>query len=387
MHTKGWLLMKVIEVETSTGFKMLEPGFKISFLSQARVNPNMPNNDLMDFGHGFYYPIETVLIGKNSSGKTTSLEFLSIIFELLDFGRIKNTHFDDSSEFSIRVVFYSAGLLFRYIGTFKKDNTKSDSFMVIQSESLERSSFKNSYRKDLSNASYFKISEFKPHIDFDTSSVRRYAQSFGGNFYLISSEDHTEDFSTFYSFLTEPIFESLVRLFDDSVEYIKPATGNESIKNGYRFKRVGSSKESTVDSETLIKLLSKGTIKGINLYSLAIITFIQGGHLLVDEIESSFNKNLVENLFLMFNDRTINKSGGTIIYTTHYSELLNFCERCDNINVLHRNGSSISIKNLREDYYVRSDVLKGTQFDNNTFDTLINYDRLMDLKKAIRNRK
>ena len=103
--------------------------------------------------------------------------------------------------------------------------------------------------------------------------------------------------------------------------------------------------------------------------------------------EKSFNRNLIENLFIMFEDKTINTANSSIIYTTHYSELLDKNNRCDNINVLHRSGSEITLKNMRSDYKYRTDMLKSGQFNQNAFDTLINYDRLMDLKDAIRQGK
>ena len=39
---------------------------------------------------------------------------------------------------------------------------------------------------------------------------------------------------------------------------------------------------------------------------------------------------------------------------------------------------------MRADYKYRTDMLKSGQFNQNVFDTLINYERLMDLKEAIR---
>lgn len=177
---------------------------------------------------------------------------------------------------------------------------------------------------------------------------------------------------------------SLVRLFDDSVEVLAPVEKQPGPVNSFSFKRVGDGDPVLVDAITLTKLLSKGTVRGIILYALAIITFRVGGHLLVDEIEASFNRNLIENLLIMYDDQSINKKGGSIIYSTHYSELLDIHSRCDNVNVLHREGTKITLKNMSLDYDVRTEMLKSAQFNQNTFDTLLNYNRLMDLKEAIR---
>ena len=86
----------------------------------------------------------------------------------------------------------------------------------------------------------------------------------------------------------------------------------------------------------------------------------------------------------MYKDKTINKYNASIIYSTHYSELLDTNNRCDNVNVLHREGTTITLKNMCTDYEFRTDMLKSGSFNQNAFDTLINYNRLMELKETLR---
>ena len=49
------------------------------------------------------------------------------------------------------------------------------------------------------------------------------------------------------------------------------------------------------------------------------------------------------------------------------------------------NEEFITNCNLYEDYDERTDLSKSNQFNNNTFKILINYERLMDLKKELIN--
>ena len=72
-----------------------------------------------------------------------------------------------------------------------------------------------------------------------------------------------------------------------------------------------------------------------------------------------------------------------MIYSTHYSEILDESDRCDNINVLHRSKDVINVKNMSTSYEVRTDLSKSNQFEQNAFDNLINYDRLMDLRRVL----
>ena len=365
---------------------MLQKEFEINFLTKTRIDKDSQNDDLIVLEPGFYYPIETIFIGKNSSGKSTVLELIMIALELLNDGRINKSHFEYGESFDVEVIFFVSGIIYKYNGSFKNDSLNNKAFLTIVDEALTKTTIKESYKKDLSNASFFKAPDFKSNNDGDTSMIYRFSDDGSFNYSLESISDHPSNFKIFYKYLGEKVFNALLHLFDDSVDFIKPIEDDANLKDVYSIKRVNN-ESVNVDVRTLKKVLSKGTIRGINLYALSIITFISGGHLIVDEIESSFNRNLIENLLLMFNDNTINKKGGTIIYSTHYSELLDIGSRCDNVNVLHREGTSISLKNMHEHYDLRVEMLKSSQFNQNTFDTLINYDRLMDLKDAIRQKE
>ena len=376
--------MKLLKIKVPSGFKMLAKDFEINFMTKTRINKDASNNDLIELEDDFYYPIETVFIGKNSSGKTTSLTLIRIALAFLGAGRIKKEFTFDGETFDIEIVFYANGIIYKYTGSFTDKTTNPGEFLTIKDESLEKTTMKDSYKKDLSNAAFFKEHTFAPNIGADTSSVTKYALSSGelnGTVDFIGY--NAEWYATYYEVLGKETFDALLHLFDDSVESIVPFKENGKI-NGYLFKRVGNNKPLTVPVGYLQAYLSAGTLRGINLYGLAIIAFKRGGTLIVDEIEKSFNRNLIENLILMFNDKSINKKDACIIYSTHYSELLDTNSRCDNINVLHRLGNQITLKNVHTDYDCRTDMLKSGHFNQNVFDTLINYDRLMELKETLR---
>ncbi len=378
--------MKLLKLKTTSGFRMLEKNFEINFLTKTRVDKDVENVDLISLDSEFYYPIETVFIGKNSSGKTTVLDLIMAVFEILNSGRLKKDYFEYNDPFSIDVLFYVKPYIYRYVASFLNDGLADKPFMKIVEESLTRTTYKESYRKDLSNAAFFKIDSFAPNIGGDTSIVNKYANDGGFNFSADILNDNTVYFGLFYDFLGEKIFLDLLHLFDDSVEYIKPIKEENNSFSSYLFKRYSSIEPTRVDPLTLKKYLSAGTVRGINLYAISIIVFFNGGHIIVDEIERSFNRNLIENLLLMFNDKSINKKDGSIIYSTHYSELLDAGSRCDNVNVLHRFDDIISIKNMHTDYNVRTDMTKSAQFNQNTFDTMVNYNHLIQLKDSLRNR-
>lgn len=376
--------MKLLRIKTNSGYRMLEKGFEIDFLTKTRVDKDMPNEDLIELEEGLYYPLETVFIGKNSSGKTTTLSLITLAVELITSGRIYSSFLIDQDRLDIDILFYSDGYIYNYSGKFKKDIFINTHFLIIENESLLKTTYKKSYKKDLSNIFFPKENVFEPNVGSDTSCLTNLRlrdssvltdliSKNAGNFATI-----IEALKTNYN---PEIFNTLVRLFDDSIEKIDVAK-KEDNNVSFKFKRVNQ-KEMNVEYHYIISRLSSGTFRGVIIFAASLIAFKYGGHILIDEIEKSFNKNLVQNLLALFNDKDINKAGASLIYTTHYSELLDESDRCDNINVLHRVEDVISISNMCTKYEVRTDISKSNQFDQNAFDNFLNYDQLMALRRLL----
>ena len=87
-----------------------------------------------------------------------------------------------------------------------------------------------------------------------------------------------------------------------------------------------------------------------------------GGYLLVDEIENHFNKEIVTTIIRFFMDSRLNKNGGTLIFTTHYSELLDEYDRNDGIHIV-RNRNGITVENLSS-ILKRNDIKKSDAYQS-----------------------
>lgn len=146
--------MKLLKLTIPSGYKMLEKGFSINFLTKTRINKALTSNDLMQLEKGLYYPLETIFIGKNSSGKTTVLFLIHLILEFLKTGRIPSSYLCEQDRFELNVIFYSGGFIYLFEGSFVKSNLLNhNEFMLIEKESLKRTTYKKTYMKDLSNIS------------------------------------------------------------------------------------------------------------------------------------------------------------------------------------------------------------------------------------------
>ena len=132
----------------------------------------------------------------------------------------------------------------------------------------------------------------------------------------------------------------------------------------------------------LEQYLSSGTINGIITFSLVKEVLQSGGYLLVDEIENHFNKEIVTTLVRFFMDSRLNKKGGTLIFTTHYPELLDEYDRNDGIYIV-RNRNGIMADNL-SNILTRNDIKKSDAYQSGFLEgTTPAYEAYMRLKKSL----
>lgn len=92
---------------------------------------------------------------------------------------------------------------------------------------------------------------------------------------------------------------------------------------------------------------------------------------------------LVENMISLYKDKSVNKHNATLVFTTHYCEVLDQMGRQDNIWIC-KSGAQVSLSNMYEDYQIRPELLKSKQYYNNAFQTAVDYDALMSLKKDLK---
>ena len=108
-----------------------------------------------------------------------------------------------------------------------------------------------------------------------------------------------------------------------------------------------------------------------------------GGYLLMDEIENHFNKEIVTTLIRFFMDSHFNKNGGTLIFTTHYPELLDEYDRNDGIYLV-RNCNGITVENL-SGILIRNDIKKSEIYQSGVIEgTTLAYETYIHLKKKFR---
>ncbi|MDD6462291.1 MAG: AAA family ATPase [Bifidobacteriaceae bacterium] len=127
-------------------------------------------------------------------------------------------------------------------------------------------------------------------------------------------------------FITPAMPPAVVRTFDSNVEHLDIDDHGK-----VHIKLANESDERVMGQFDAAQMLSRGTVRGGQIVNFAIRALQQGGYLVVDEIENSLNKKLVETIMDLFAYPATNPHGATLVFTTHYPELLDHLGRKDDV--------------------------------------------------------
>lgn len=374
---KGVWLMKLLKVK-ARGFKNCADGFEIDFVARARKTSEDKEYELQEIAEDLFVYNTVAVVGKNASGKTSALELLDWCYDILGLFQLKGKK-SDYKNVLLEMIFYEKGELYKYQTTLDKTSVMDD-----QASFKEQRVWHKKYYKSKINSIYDENWEellFEGELP-ETLSVIFFVlkkikvrEIFYGSF----DEDemiYSHVFKDMELFKIEnALMEKIIRIFDSNLNTLKQLD-----ENTYEVVYRGETKR--MSDEDLFHFLSSGTTKGIMLYILAAASLRYGFDLVVDEIENHFHKTLVENLITLYKDKRVNKKCATLIFSTHYCELLDLFNRSDNIWITH-SEEEVVVDNMYEKYNLRSELLKSKKFYHNFFGTAVNYEALMDLKRIL----
>ena len=382
--------MKILKINANN-YKNCKKDFVINFVPIAQKSVYDKEFELLKIDDELYTYTTLGIIGKNASGKTTTVELLSLVYSILGTYRLDNkstntlNYIEDS--FNIDITFYENKMLYRYITDiykiddivggqesrfvfknekiFEKKYTKTNSNKIFDYDTYEEKKFEFINKpEDVSLLFVLFNKNTTRGIYYSCNDLENYAYDKALNLIKNMSEKDNEMFS------------SIIKLFDENIESIEVLSND-------KYKLIMKNKKPKyLSSYELHELLSAGTSKGIILMSYVCASLLLGVDLIIDEIENHFHKTLAENIINLYKDKMVNKNNASLIITTHYCELLDLFNRSDNIYISHNDGK-IFLENMYTKYGIRSDVLKSKRFYNNMFNTNVNYDSLMDLKKEL----
>lgn len=138
------------------------------------------------------------------------------------------------------------------------------------------------------------------------------------------------------------------------------------------------------DFATIQTYLSSGTIRGITLFFWMVLAFRRGATLLIDEVELHINKRIVQDFIGFFYDPRINVEDATLVYSTHYIELLDDAARMDENFILTR-AAQTQVRRYSTVPELRPELKRSEVFASNQLGgTAPQYEQLLVLKSALR---
>lgn len=377
--------MKLLKLSVE-GLMLFKEKVEIDFAEQ-RVSSDNCEMLFNPFGKIFTNNVISV-VGINASGKTSLLKVITFVLNMLNGEPINNISSKDilteTKLADFEIVFYDDNngvcKLNTKIKLIKANNIEEK--YVIEEESL--------LRKKVSRIRAKKDMFIYDELDYRLTRDKD-AEFLKDDISIVISINKNNGFKTrdlikltnlnllgmIGNFPRE-----LIAFLDPSIKRICFDKKNKEIKLEFYDREVIA----VSNPVQLEKYLSSGTIKGINIFLSAMMIFDEGGYLIVDELENHFNREIVATLVRFFMSETVNRKGATLIFSTHYSELLDEIDRNDNVFIV-RNRGGITVQKLNE-ILKRNDIKKSDAFKSDFLEgTVPSYEAYMDLKNAIINGK
>lgn len=374
------------------------PRFKgnidIDFITKQRVAEDDQEKLFNTFSNNYtsIYTNQAIsFIGLNASGKTTILKAISFVINLLNNEALNNIKSKEilndlsvNEKVKITSFFYNDNSVYKLETHIEKrvNQVDNESKLIITEERL--------WEKDAT-----KVKTKKSLFEFNDSDIRierNEKEQFLLNDVSVMIAINKEKQSNFplrdmlmwtnHNMLNilGKFPKELLTFLDPSIEYFKCDIRKKPADIRLKFYE---SEEIILNNPSEIeKYLSSGTIKGINVFMNALLCFMEGGYLIVDELENHFNEEIVTTLVRFFMNPNVNRNGATLIYSTHYSELLDEYDRNDCIYIV-RNRGGIYTENLSL-ILKRNDIKKSEAYESGYLEgTVPIYESYMALKKVL----
>ena len=370
--------MKLLRVRADN-FKNCCDGFTIDLVAKSKKTTEDKEYELQEIAEGLFVFNTAAFVGKNASGKTSAIELLDLCYSILGEFRAEDKYYSYDN-IKLEITFFQDGYLYRYHTVLKSDRSLGNQAVFTDQHIYRKKYYKSRIKEIHEDSGYEELKDFGD-LPEDTSKVFFILKKRGTQaVYFDCNGAGTETYSLLFKAMRNynipgEVLTRTIRIFDENIESL-------SMVDDHNYQLIYQGKEEMMSDKELIHMLSSGTTKGLLLYIFVVAALKNGFDLLIDEAENHFHKTLVENMISLFKDKTVNKKNATLIFTTHYCEVLDLFNRQDNIWITKADGK-ISIENMYETYNIRPELMKSRQFYNNAYQTAVNYEDLMALKKEL----
>lgn len=378
--------MKILRI-TVNGLSLFKQELDLLFYTQQRVSED-DKEKLYKIEPNYYLHTACAFIGINASGKTSVLKVINLALNILRNEPINHVEsrniLGGCENASFKICFFDNKRNICCLETVvksKKAKAGGYVYSIVEEKLWEKPVSSVKSKKYLTD-----FSGLRPIAARNTDE----AYLPDDVSFIIAHNKKTNDRIDVFSLLsytninvlpfTDDIPLEVITFLDPTIEKLCFEKIEDKALIHLKFK--GEEELILNNAVELEQYLSSGTIKGIITFSMVKEVLTSGGYLLIDELENHFNKEIVVTLMRFFMDTTLNKSGSTLIFTTHYSELLDEYDRNDAIYIV-RNRNGITAENLS---YIlkRNDIKKSDAYQSGFLEgTTPAYEAYLRLKKNL----
>ena len=370
--------MKLLRVRASN-YKNCCDDFTIDLVAKSKKTSEDKEYELQEIADDLYVFNTVAFVGKNASGKTSAIELMECCYSILSEFRLEDKHYNYDNV-KLEIIFYYKGNIYKYTTGLKSDSNLGSKANFTEQHIYQKKYYKSKVKEIYAVEGFEEITGFG-ELPEDTSIVffilkKKATRAVYFNCNGEGADTYHLLFRAMKTYkIPENILVKVIKIFDDKIKSLE-------MVDEKHYKLIYQDHVKELSDSELVYILSSGTTKGVLLYIFVVAALENGFDLLIDEVENHFHKTLVENMISLFKDKTVNKKYATLIFTTHYCEVLDLFNRQDNIWIA-KSDNKIHLENMYENYNIRTELLKSRQFYNNVFDTSVNYEDLMALKKGL----
>lgn len=370
--------MKLLRVRASN-YKNCCDDFTIDLVAKSKKTSEDKEYELQEIADDLYVFNTVAFVGKNASGKTSAIELMECCYSILSEFRLEDKHYNYDNV-KLEIIFYYKGNIYKYTTGLKSDPNLGSKANFTEQHIYQKKYYKSKVKEIYAVEGFEEITGFG-ELPEDTSIVFFILKKKATHAVYFNCNGEGADtyhllFRAMKTYkIPENILVKVIKIFDDKIKSLE-------MVDEKHYKLIYQDHVKELSDSELVYILSSGTTKGVLLYIFVVAALENGFDLLIDEVENHFHKTLVENMISLFKDKTVNKKYATLMFTTHYCEVLDLFNRQDNIWIA-KSDNKIHLENMYENYNIRTELLKSRQFYNNVFDTSVNYEDLMALKKEL----
>lgn len=374
--------MRLFRIEAN-GLLLFKDNSCIDFYAEQRVN-EVDEGSVYNVFNNIYTNNVCSIIGINASGKTSLLKMISFVVDMINgnpINLISNRNILYGSEKAdFNCYFCHDDMFYKLHTEINNKELDGEIHYYIEKEEIYRK--KTTSIKSKMNLFVFDNKDIlinrdnnEEFLKDDISIAISLSRNNAIKVYNMINDTNYNRLKFIGNFPHD-----MIAFFDPNIERLTwDNTAQEMILKFHNREEIRIKNLNNLDN-----YLSSGTIKGLNIFIYAFQALISGGYMIVDELENHFNKEIVSTLLRFFTDKDINKNGATLIFSTHYSELLDEITRNDSINIV-RNNDGITIQKLSH-VLIRKDIKRSEIYKSDYLHgTAPSYDLYKKLKKSFSN--